>query len=154
MAAQPLFVILDGYSMAYRHYHGTANQELTSPEGEPTGAVYGFTRQILDVMLKDRPKYLAVAFDTGMSGREIIYEEYKANRSLPPDDFQPQVDRIREVLATLNVPALELFGFEADDVIGTMVRCAEREGVYSRIVTGDGDLLQLITGNVDVLLMR
>ncbi len=154
MIEKPLFVIVDGYSMAYRHYHGTFNQELSAPNGEPTGAVYGFTRQMLDIMFKDKPQYVAVTFDAGLSGREVAYVEYKANRSLPPDDFEPQVDRIREVLDALNVPALELEGFEADDIIGTMVRCAEREGVHSRIVTGDGDLLQLITDNVDVYLHR
>lgn len=154
MTEKPLFVILDGYSMAYRHYHGTYNQTLRAPNGEPTGAVYGFTRQMLDIMLKDKPRYVAVAFDAGLSGREVAYAEYKANRTSAPDDFEPQVERIQEMLAALNVPALELEGFEADDIIGTMVRCAEREGVHSRIVTGDGDLLQLITDNVDVYLHR
>ncbi|MEO0563685.1 MAG: hypothetical protein AAF125_16385, partial [Chloroflexota bacterium] len=103
MVSKPLFVILDGYSMAYRHYHGTKKQQLTAPDGSPTGAIYGFSRQILDIMLKDRPKYLAVAWDAGLSGREEIYPEYKAHRDAPPDDFEPQVERIREVLNTLNV---------------------------------------------------
>jgi len=124
MAGKPLFVIVDGYSMAYRHYHGTLKQQLTAPDGSPTGAIYGFTRQILDIMLKDQPKYFAVTFDAGLSGREEVYPEYKAHRDPPPDDFEPQVDRIREVLAALNVPALALEGYEADDVIGTMVRLA------------------------------
>jgi DNA polymerase-1 len=154
MSAKPLFVILDGYSMAYRHYHGTQRQQLTAPDGSPTGAIYGFARQILDIMLKDKPRYVAVAWDAGLSGREQLYPEYKANRDLPPDDFKPQVERIYEVLAALNVPSLELEGFEADDVIGTLVREAESQGVHSRIVTGDGDLLQLITDNTDVFLMR
>jgi DNA polymerase I len=150
----PLFVILDGYSMAYRHYHGTLKQALKAPTGETTGAVYGFSRQMLDIMLKDKPAYIAVAWDAGLSGRELMYTAYKANRSLPPDDFEPQVDRVREVLTALNVPMLELEGFEADDVIGTIVRHSQREDVYTRIITGDGDLLQLITPKVDVFLMR
>ena len=154
MPPKPLFVILDGYSMAYRHYHGTARQNLTTSDGEPTGAIYGFTRQMLDIMFKDKPDYVAVAMDAGMSGREILYEEYKAHREPPPDDFEPQVQRIREVLNALNVPILELEGFEADDIIGTMVRSAQSQNVYSRIVTGDGDLLQLITDKTDVYLHR
>ena len=109
---------------------------------------------MLDIMLKDKPAYIAVAWDAGLSGRELLYDGYKANRSLPPDDFEPQVDRVREVLTALNVPMLELEGFEADDVIGTMARRAQRQDVYTRIITGDGDLLQLITPKVDVFLMR
>ncbi len=154
MPSKPLFVILDGYSMAYRHYHGTLKQQLTASDGRPTGAIYGFSRQILDIMLKDRPRYLAVAWDEGLSGREEIYPEYKAHRDLPPDDFEPQVDIIKAMLAALNVPGLSVAGYEADDVIGTLVREAEAQDVHARIVTGDGDLLQLITDNVDVFLLR
>lgn len=152
--SKPLFVILDGYSMAYRHYHGTHKQELTAPDGSPTGAIYGFTRQILDIMLQEKPHYLAVAFDAGLSGRETIYPEYKAQRPDAPKDFEPQIIRIKQVLQGLNVPVLELDGYEADDIIGTMVTHAAAEQVHSRIVTGDGDLLQLINDDVDVLLMR
>lgn len=154
MPSKPLFVILDGYSMAYRHYHGTLKQQLTAPDGSPTGAIFGFSRQILDIMLKDRPHYLAVAWDEGLSDRETIYPEYKANRDLPPEDFEPQVERIREMLTALNIPGLAVPGYEADDVIGTLVREAEAQDVHARIVTGDGDLLQLITDNVDVFLLR
>lgn len=154
MPVKPLFVILDGYSMAYRHYHGTQKQNLSAPDGTPTGAIFGFSRQILDIILKDQPRYLAVTFDAGLSGREILYPEYKAQRTEAPDDFDPQVQHIKAMLQALNVPILELAGYEADDVIGTMVRKAEAAGVHSRIITGDGDLLQLITDDTDVFLMR
>ena len=154
MPSKPLFVIVDAYSMAYRHYYGTQKQGLTAPDGRPTGAIYGFTRQIMDIMLKDKPNYVAVAFDEGFSGREEIYPAYKAHRDPTPEDFIPQIDVIYEVLNALNVPALQINGFEADDVIGTLVREAEAVDIHSRIVTGDGDLLQLITENTDVFLVR
>lgn len=154
MTTKSMFVILDGYSMAYRHYHGTLKQQLSAPDGSPTGAVYGFTRQILDIVLKERPEYVAVAFDAGLSGREIIYPEYKATRQESPADFPEQVEKIKAMLTVFNIPILELDGYEADDIIGTMVKKAEKQGVHSRIVTGDGDLLQLITDATDVYLHR
>ncbi|MFZ4816201.1 MAG: DNA polymerase I [Phototrophicaceae bacterium] len=154
MPPKPHFYLIDGYSMAFRHYHAMKNQALTTPNGEPIGAVIGFTRQIMDIILKDKPEYLAVAFDRGLSGREVLYPQYKAHRDDPPEDFEPQVTWIWKMLEAFNVPHLALDGYEADDIIGTIARQADGKGVQTRIISGDGDMLQLLTANTEVYLFR
>ena len=154
MTAKPILMILDGHSMAYRHYHGMREATLTSPTGEPVGAVYAFSRQLMDIIYKQKPAYLAVAFDAGLSGRDVQYREYKAHRPDTPDDLSAQVDKMRAVIQSFNIPILERAGFEADDVIGTVSYQASAQGIAVQIVTGDSDLLQLITDDVSVYLHR
>ncbi len=136
-------VLIDGHGLAYRMFF--ALRELSTPQGEPSGATYGFTRTLLSLIGEaDPPDYLAVSFDVGATFRDELFEEYKATREKMPEELGIQIRRIREVLEALNIPVLEAEGYEADDVLGTVARLAGEMGVDTLIVTGDKDLLQLV----------
>lgn len=149
---RPLLYLIDGHAVAYRQFHGLPLASFSTPDGEPTNAVFGFTRILLDIIEKDRPRYLAVSFDMGMSGRDALYEPYKATREKMPDELRSQLVRIEQIVRAFNIPVLALDGYEADDVIGTVAEQALAEGVDVRIITGDRDLLQLLSDHVTVQL--
>src|SRR5690606_9815099 len=103
------------------------------------------------LLLGERPpKYLAVTFDQGLTGRDELYADYKATREKMPDELDAQIRRIREVVKAFNIPILEFEGYEADDVLGTIAPHAKREGIPVHIITGDRDLLQLVDENTTV----
>ena len=154
MTTRPNFYIIDGHALAYRQYFALPAQGFSTRAGEPTNATFGFTRNLLDILLDVKPKYLAVSFDRGLSGREDLYPDYKGTREKMPDDLRPQIERIQEIVAAFNTPVLALDGYEADDIIGTVVKIAEEQGVDTRIITGDKDILQLLTPHVTVQLPR
>jgi DNA polymerase I len=144
--------LIDGHALAYRAFFalnatGTRFQTKT---GEPTAATYGFINVLLSLMEKEQPEYLAVAFDTGKTFRNEIYPKYKATRAKMPDELRSQVERIRELVDAFCFPRLEKEGFEADDVLGTIARQAAEKGMTVKIVTGDRDLLQLVTNKIIV----
>jgi DNA polymerase I len=147
-----MLYILDGHALAYRHFFAQANNRLTTASGEPTGAVYGFARTLLDILNKDKPEYLLVAFDEGMSGRDDLYPEYKGTREKMPDDLSSQMARIRQLVEAFNIPILARAGYEADDLMGTIARQSAAQGIPTRIITGDRDLLQLLDERVSVRL--
>ncbi len=149
---QDELVLIDGHALAYRMYYALPVESFTTREGEATNATFGFTRLLLDILLDQKPKYLAVAFDAGMSGRDEVFAAYKGTREKSPADLKPQVERIHELLEAFNVPTLEVPGWEADDVLGAIAPQAEAQGVNVRILTGDRDLLQLLTENTRVQL--
>lgn len=151
-ASRPIFVLIDGHAVAYRQYFALSTSGFTTSAGEPTNAVYGFTRMLLDILQKEKPDYLAVSFDLGLSGRDEWYGEYKGTREKMPDDLSTQMERIKQLVRAFNMPVLAVEGYEADDVIGTVTRQAQREGVDIRIITGDRDILQLLTPHVTVQL--
>ena len=148
---RPTLVLIDGHALAYRMFYALPVQGFHTREGEPTNAVYGFARALLD-LLDEKPDYIAVVFDQGLSGRAEKYAEYKGTREKMPDDLRIQLDRIRQLVEAFNIPIIELDGYEADDVIGTIARQAEAQGVDVRIITGDRDLLQLISEHTRVQL--
>lgn len=148
----PILYLIDGHAVAYRQFFGLPLSSFTSKTGEPTNAVFGFTRILMDILEKDKPDYLAVSFDMGLSGRDTVYGEYKGTREKMPDELAIQLDRIQQLVKAFNIPVLALDGYEADDVIGTVTKQAEEQGVQVRIITGDRDLLQLLTENVTVQL--
>jgi DNA polymerase-1 len=154
---KPRLYLVDGHALAYRAYFaltaaGTqANRWITS-RGEPTAGTYGFTSILLALLEKEKPRYLAVAFDTGRTFRDDLFPAYKATRAKMPEDLRPQIDRIREVVRAFGIPILEAEGFEADDVLGTIARQAAHEGVETLILSGDRDLLQLVDDRVSVRL--
>ena len=156
MAPRPMFYLIDGHAVAYRQYFGMqANgRNFTTRAGEMTNAIFGYTRLILDILQKDKPKYLAASFDMGLSGRDELYSDYKGTREKMPDELASQIERIIQVTKAFNIPILALEGYEADDVIGTVARQAEKEGADIRIITGDRDLLQLLTPHVTVQLPK
>lgn len=142
--------LIDGSSYIYRAYY--AIRHLSSPSGFPTNALYGFTQMLLKVLKDRKPEHVAVVFDVGrVTFRTEIYPEYKANRSAMPDDLVPQIAPIKEMVRAFNIPALELAGFEADDIIGTIARHCEREGLATVVVTGDKDLMQIVSDRVTLL---
>lgn len=138
-------ILIDGHALAYRAFYALPIEGFTTKEGEPTNATYGFTRTLLDLILNENPpKYLAVSFDVGATFRDEIFADYKGTREKMPDELRLQIERIREVVSALNIPILELPGYEADDVLGTIAQQAKPENVPVHIVTGDRDLLQLV----------
>ena len=149
--SRPTLVLIDGHALAYRMFFALPVQGFQTKTGEPTNAVYGFARTLLDI-LDERPDYLAVTFDQGLSGRGERYPDYKGTRDKMPDDLRIQLDRIRELVTAFNIPILELDGYEADDVIGSIAPQAEAQGVDVRIITGDRDMLQLLSDRTTVQL--
>lgn len=144
-------VLIDGHALAYRMFYALPLEAFSTKEGEPTNATYGFTRTLLDLILSDNPPhYLAVSFDVGATFRDDIFEEYKGTREKMPDELGVQIERLREVIGALNVPILELEGYEADDVLGTIAQKAKPHKVPVHIITGDRDLLQLVDENTRV----
>ncbi len=144
-------VLIDGHALAYRAFFALPLEAFTTKDGEPTNATYGFTRTLLDLILaKDPPEYLAVSFDVGKTFRDELFSEYKGTRERMPDELRVQIARIREVVTALSIPVLELEGFEADDVLGTIARQAKKHDMPVHIVTGDRDLLQLVDANTVV----
>ncbi len=152
----PTLYLIDGHALAYRMYFaltaGTGPQRWQTSRGEPTAGTYGFARELVRILEQEQPEYLAVAFDTGKTFRDDLFSEYKATRDKMPNDLQPQIDRIRQILDAFQIPRLELEGYEADDVLGTIARQAAQQGVGVKIITGDRDLLQLVGDRVAVYL--
>ncbi|MGB4504016.1 MAG: DNA polymerase I [Syntrophaceticus sp.] len=146
-------VILDGNSLAHRAFH--ALPLLSTTTGYFTNAVYGFTTMLLKIIRQEQPDYLVVVFDAGRTTfRHDEYEDYKAHRKATPDELRPQFPLIKQVLAALRIPVLELEGYEGDDLIGEVVREAEKQGFEVLIVSGDRDLLQLVTKQTKALMTR
>jgi DNA polymerase I len=149
--AKERLVVIDGHAIIHRAYH--AIRPLTTKDGELVNAVYGFTMILLNVLKELKPKYLAVAFDLpGKTIRHDQYEHYKANRAAAPDDLVGQFERVADVVRAFNIPIFTAEGYEADDVIGTLVHKAPKD-VESVIVTGDRDELQLVDNHTKVYMM-
>jgi len=140
------FVIIDAMAMAYKAYYAFINRPLINKKGEPTSAVYGFVSQMLKVLEDHKPDYIAVATDSKeKTFRHERYSAYKATRDAMPDDMVPQIGRIKEIVELMNIPLYILPGFEADDIIGTVVKLAEKKGMISYAITPDKDYMQLVT---------
>jgi DNA polymerase-1 len=153
MMVRKRLVLVDGHALAYRMFFALPLEAFSTRAGEPTNATYGFTRSLMDIILADdSPEYLAVSFDTGKTFRDDIFADYKATRAKTPEELHMQVDRIRDVVSAFNVPIVEMEGYEADDVLGTVARLSAAQGVPVVILTGDRDLLQLVDDNTRVLL--
>ena len=148
-------LLVDGHSMAYRAFFALPVENFATTTGQHTNAVYGFTSMLINVLRDEQPTHLAVAFDVSrQTFRSNLYSEYKANRSKSPQEFTGQVALIKEVLDALNVTHVELGGFEADDIIGTLAKQAEGQGMKVLICTGDRDTFQLVSPDVTVLYPR
>jgi len=136
--------LIDGSAYIHRAYH--AVRGLSTSQGLPTNAVFGFANMLLKLLQERRPEYCVMVFDAkGPTFRHRMYEAYKANRPPMPEDLVVQLPLIKEVTRGFNVPQLEMSGYEADDVIGTLARQAEEAGFRTVLVTGDKDLAQLVT---------
>lgn len=142
--------LVDGSSYIYRAYY--AIRHLSSPGGHPTNAIYGFIQMLLKLLKDYDPQHIAVVFDAGRTTfRTEMYPEYKANRAAMPDDLRMQMEPIREVVRAFNIPTLELAGYEADDIIGALAGRFAGQGGKVVVVTGDKDLMQIVTDRVTLL---
>jgi len=138
--------LLDGMALAYRAYFSFIGRPLINSRGENTSAIYGFVTALMKILDEERPEHIAVVFDTKEpTFRHKLFPEYKATRQKMPEDMAAQMEKLKEVVRAFNTPLLELPGFEADDIIGTLARRAEKEGVLTMMVTGDKDFMQLIS---------
>jgi DNA polymerase-1 len=153
MAIPPILYVLDGHAIAYRQFHGMSYSRMVHPRtGEATNAVFGFARLLIDLLKNQQPQYIAVCFDKGLSGREEYYPAYKAHRDDMPESLDSQMESIFELIRAFNIPILTKEGFEADDIIGTLVDQAKPQNVLVHVITGDRDLLQLLDNHVRVQL--
>jgi DNA polymerase-1 len=151
MPPAPKLYLIDGHSLAFKAYYAI-RQGLTSPDGRPTGAVYGFLRMLLKCLDDWKPERLAVVFDAGKpTFRKELYDAYKANRQAPPADFPDQMRWIFELLGAMGLAMHQMEGFEADDLIATMAEQAKAQGHEVLILTADKDLFQLVDDRVTVL---
>ncbi|MGZ9126160.1 MAG: DNA polymerase I [Candidatus Binatia bacterium] len=147
-------LLLDGHSLAYRAFFALPDTLVTS-SGQVTNAVYGFTAMVIKLLADERPQGVVVCFDKGAPQFRLDrYAEYKAGRAATPDLFKQQLPLIREVLASLRIPMVELEGYEADDLLATLTKHAREEGCEVTIVTGDRDILQLVRDGVAVIMTR
>jgi len=144
-------VLVDGYGLAFRAFHALP-MSMSTAAGELTNATFGFASMLLDVLRAHQPDCVLITFDVGKSFRHVQFKDYKAHRAPMAEEMRGQMQRIREVIATLNIPIYEADGFEADDVIGTLANQAAEQGMLALIVTGDSDLLQLINENIHAVL--
>ncbi len=144
MENEKTIYLIDGTAYIHRAYH--AIRDLTNSKGLPTNAVFGFTRMLIKLMEDRSPQYIGMFFDAkGPTFRQDMYKEYKANRPPMPEDMAMQIPYIKEITAAFNLPIIEMQGYEADDLIGTLARAAEKEGYEVIMVTGDKDFMQLVT---------
>jgi DNA polymerase-1 len=147
-------LLLDGHSLAFRAFFALPDTLVTS-SGQITNAVYGFTAMLIKLLADERPDAVVVCFDKGAPQFRLDrYAEYKAGRAETPDTFRQQLPLIREVLETLRIPAVELEGYEADDLLATLTKHSRQEGTEVVIVTGDRDILQLVRDGVSVIMTR
>ena len=146
------FVIIDAMALLYKAYFAFINRPLVTTKGEPTSAVYGFLTQLLKILEDHKPDYIAVAFDSKeKTFRHDKYENYKSSREAMPEDMIPQLARVKQIIETLNMPIYILPKYEADDIIGTAVKKAEKKGLESFVITPDKDYNQLVTENVKII---
>ena len=147
----PRIFLIDAYALIYRSYFAFISRPLTNSAGENTSAPFGFTRFLLDIREKYEPDYLAVVFDAGSSFRDEMYPDYKATREKMPDDLRASIGRIRDIVAGFHDPVIQLDGYEADDVIGTLAVKARAAGLEAVIVSGDKDFYQLVGPGIHLL---
>ena len=146
-------LLVDGYSLLYRAFF--SSPPLTTREGQPTGALYGFLRMLLRLLDENEPEFALVALDaSGPTFRHDNFADYKANRQAAPDDLKIQSRAARGLLDGLGIPHYEQAGYEGDDILGTLAQLGLRNDLEVTIVTGDGDALQLVDERVRVLLTR
>ncbi len=147
---RPTLMLIDGHAMMHRAFHAFP-EDMSTQTGEPTNAVFGFTRMLLDALKNIQPEYAAVTFDRSTpTFRHLEFDGYKAQRPPLPDTMRPQFGRIRQLVEAFGMPIYEMDGFEADDVMGTLACQAKAQNVSTVIVTGDLDTLQLVDSAVRV----
>lgn len=149
MTSSKRLFLLDAYALIFRGYYAFIKNPRINSKGLDTSAVMGFMNSLLDVINREKPEYLAVAFDNGGSQiRNEMYPQYKANRDETPEAIRIAVPYIKEILKAMHIPVVEVPGIEADDLIGTLSKQAEKEGFKVYMVTPDKDFAQLVSDNI------
>lgn len=147
-ASKKLF-LLDAYALIYRAHFAFTKTPRINSKGHNTSVPFGFTNTLLEVLQKQKPTHIGVAFDTSApTFRDEIFEEYKATRQETPEDIRYGVPKVKEILKAFNIPVLEMDGYEADDIIGTLAQQAEKKGFEVYMMTPDKDFGQLVTDNI------
>jgi len=151
---RPLLLLFDGHALVHRAFH--ALPPLTQPKtGELVNAVYGFASTLLKVFADFKPTHWAVAFDRPTpTFRHEMFEEYKAQRPATPEELRSQIKKVHQLVEAFHIPVFEIDGFEADDVLGTLSKQADEQGIETIIVTGDNDMLQVVLPRVKALAPR
>lgn len=142
--------LIDAYALIFRAYYAFIKNPRINSKGLNTSAIFGFTNTLFDLMKKERPSHLAVVFDVGETFRHQVYKEYKANRQETPEAIRIAVPYIHKLMEALKISCLWKEGYEADDVIGTLAKKAEKEGYTTYMMTSDKDYAQLVSENIFV----
>jgi DNA polymerase I len=149
MSSQKRLFLLDAYALIFRGYYAFIKNPRINSKGMDTSAIMGFMNSLMDVIKREKPDHLAVAFDKGGSDYRLeMFQEYKANRDETPEAIKIAVPYIQEILKAMQIPIMELPGYEADDLIGTLAKQAEKEGYQVFMVTPDKDFAQLVSENI------
>jgi len=152
---QPILMVLDGHSMAFRAFYALPVENFTTSTGQHTNAVHGFVAMLINLLRNEKPTHVAVAWDlAGGTFRTTEYSEYKAGRAAIPPEFPGQIDFIKEVLDALHIVHLSKENYEADDILATLSTRATTEGFKTLLVSGDRDAMQLVNDQVTVLYPR
>ena len=151
-SASKRVLLIDGHSMAYRAFFALPSENFTTAQGQHTNAIYGFATMLLSLLTTEKPTHVAVAFDVSRKTfRSEIFPEYKANRAKTPDEFRSQMSYLHDLVSAFGITTFEVDGFEADDIIATIAKQAEREDAEVFICTGDRDSFQLVNEKTTVL---
>ena len=149
MSSKKKLFLIDAYALIFRGYYAFIKNPRINSKGMDTSAIMGFMNSLLDLIKREKPDNLAVAFDKGgSSDRKEIFEEYKANRNETPDAIKIAVPYIQEILKAMQIPILIESGYEADDIIGTVAKNAEKNNYEVFMVTPDKDFAQLVSENI------
>ena len=150
--AKSRVLLIDGHSMAYRAFFALPAENFTTAQGQHTNAIYGFATMLISLLKEEKPSHVAVAFDVSRKTfRTEIFPEYKANRAKTPDEFRSQMSYLHELVAGFGITQFEVEGYEADDILATITKRAEKEGAEILICTGDRDSFQLVSEATTVL---
>ncbi len=145
MSSEKKLFLLDAYALIFRAYYAFINRPVTNKEGMNTSAILGFVNTLDEILRNEKPTHIAVCFDpSAPTFRHEMYKEYKANRDSTPEDIKIAVPYIKEIIQAYNIPVIEKLGFEADDVVGTLAKQAEKEGFTVYMMTPDKDYMQLV----------
>jgi len=153
MAEEKRLFLLDAYALVYRSYYAFIKNPRINSKGLNTSAVFGFTLTLDELIRKENPSHIAVVFDThAPTFRHILYEDYKANRPPMPEDLRTSIPLIKRLIEAYRIKIIEKDGYEADDVIGTLAKKAEKEGFTVYMITPDKDFAQLV--DEKILMMK
>lgn len=149
MSQKKRLFLLDAYGLIFRGYYALIRNPIINSKGQDTSAIMGFMNSLFDLVRREKPDHLAVCFDKdGSAERTELFEDYKANREATPEVIKQSVPVIKEILEAMNIPILELSGIEADDIIGTLAKQAEKQDYEVYMVSSDTDLAQLVSENI------